>query len=235
MWLRFRSTNSVQVELVAAALLAFCQADALLGAETGKAQSASVSAKSNDVEISARLITDKDAVVDAVGSDLKRQYSIVELTVTPRGNYPVTLSRDDFMLRSERDNERSAAESPERIAGSNVLVVTDAGATHAGSAPPSSSIPGLGRLRRNKKKAQEKAEDQSKKDDKSPAAEPEPPPAPAADDSLVKTLQAKELPMGETRKPVSGYLYFAVNPQQKAKNFWLHYKGPGGTCEIRFK
>jgi hypothetical protein len=219
------------------ALLAL-QSIAVCAPQTGnKAQADWVSAKSDDVEISARLITGKEPVIQAVGSDLKRQYSIVELTVTPRGGYPVALSRDDFLLRSERDNERSTAEAPERIAGSNVLVITDAGAAHAGTAPQSTNIPGLGRLRR-KKKPHEKAdqEDKDKDDaDKKSDAAPAPPPDPAADDSLVKTLQSKEIPLGETGKPVSGYLYFEVDPQQKAKNFWLHYKGPHRTCELRFK
>ena len=231
----FLTMNGARLMILAALLAAFFQAAALRGAPAENKQAAEAeSARSSDVEISARLLVTKEAVIEAVGADLRRQYSIVELTVKPRGNYPVTLSRDDFLLRSERDNERSTAESPERIAGSNVLVVTEAGATHAGSAPSSNTnIPGLGRLRR-KKKAQQKADDPDKKDEDQGAAA-EPPPTPAGDDALVKTLLAKELPMGETAKPVSGYLYFAVSPQQKAKNFWLHYKGPGGECEIRFK
>jgi hypothetical protein len=232
---RVPSITGARLGVAVMVLAANFQAAALCGAPAeSKLQTGAESAKSNDVEISARLLVAKEAVLEAVGSDLRRQYSIVELTVKPRGNYPVTLSRDDFQLRSERDNERSTAESPERIAGSNVLVVTDAGATHAGSAPSSTTnIPGLGRLRR-KKKAQDKTQDSDKKDeDQSAAAEP--PPNAAGDESLVKTLLAKELPMGETAKPVSGYLYFAVNPQQKTKNFWLRYKGPSGECEIRFK
>src|SRR5579884_4377919 len=96
------------------------------GADHG-APGAWFSAQSMDVEISARLIIDKQAVIDAVGSDLKRQYSLVELKVTPKGNYPVTLSRDDFLLRSERDNQHATADSPDLVAGPAVLVLTDTG------------------------------------------------------------------------------------------------------------
>src|SRR5262249_48298501 len=52
---------------------------------------------------------------------------------------------------------------------------------------------------------------------------------------LVGVLREKELKFGEIHKPATGYFYFPVDRKQKAKNFPLHYKGPGGSCEMRFK
>jgi len=113
-----------------------------------------VAAKTADLELSARLILDRDAQLRAVGSDLSRQYVIVELRVTPR----------------------------------------------------------QGGGRRNQ-----------------PVQRSGPPDAP------TRQAREKEMPLGETRQPVSGYLYFPVDPKQKPKNFHLHYKGPRESAELRFR
>ncbi|MBI3667876.1 MAG: hypothetical protein HY236_16870 [Acidobacteria bacterium] len=206
-------------------------ASMMAGADSAPAP---VTAKTEDLEITARLITDQDAQMKAVGSDLKRQYVIVELMVKPRGGYPVTLSRDDFLLRSERDNERGTADSPERVAGGAVLVL---GETGGGSVIRSESgdpvfiggIPGTGggmprRIGQNNGVGSSAAPSTT-----TVAA------STAKETPLLATLREKELPLGEKAKPVTGFLYFPVNPKQKTKNFHLHYRGPGGSCELRFK
>ncbi len=186
---------------------------------------APVSGRTVEVEITARLIIDKEGQIKAVGSDLKRQYAIVELTVVPRGGYPVTLSRDDFLLRSERDNERSTADSPDRIAGSATLVVTMSGGegrTRTGIGLGPIMVGGAPSAPQNTVVSSSSGAGEDAASNGKPAP-------------LLGVLQQKELPLGEARKPVTGYLYFLVAPQQKAKNFHLHYTGPGGSCELRFK
>ena len=192
-----------------------------------------VSEKTTDVEISARLILDKETQIQVVGSDLNRQYVIVELKVTPRGGYPVTLTRDDFLLRSARDNERATADSPDRVAGSAVLVLGSTGGgrgiySQSGDPVYVGGLPGTGgRPRRlgsddtfgNAGGVSESTVTASK----------------AKVTPLLGALHDKELPLGETGKPVTGYLYFPVDPKQKAKNFYLHYKGPGAAAELRFR
>ena len=202
--------------------------------------SAAVSASTSELTISARVIVDKEAVVKAVGSDLKRQYVIVELTVTPRGGYPVTISRDDFLLRSERDNERGTADSPDRVTGPAVLVL---GSTGGGRPVYSQSgepvfvggvpgVPGSGRPRRIGTQDNTFGSGATGGGGESTVAASTSKDKPSP---LIATLQQKELPLGEASKPVSGYLYFPVDPQQKTKNFHLHYKGAGGSCELKFK
>ena len=201
---------------------------------------AAVSASTTEVTISARLITDKESVLKAVGSDLKRQYVIVELTVTPRGGYPVAISREDFLLRSERDNERGTADSPDRVAGAAVLVLGSTGGSRpvysqsgepvfVGGVP---GVPGAGPPRRVG------TQDNTFGSGATGGGESTVTAAAASKDKptpLLATLQQKELPLGEASKPVTGFLYFPVDPQQKTKNFHLHYKGAGGSCELRFK
>ena len=193
-----------------------------------------VSVKTADVEITARLIADRDAQLKAVGSDMNRQYVIVELTVVPRGGYPVTLNRDDFLLRSERDNERGTADSPERIAGSAVLVLGPTGGgrgifSESGDPIYVGGIPGTGGQPRRIG-----TQDGAIGGGASPSSSITNP-STAKSTPLLDSLKSKELPLGETGKRVSGFLYFPVDPKQKTKNFWLHYKGPTEKGELRFK
>ncbi len=192
-----------------------------------------VTEKAADVEISARVILDKEAQLKAVGSDLNRQYVIVEIKLVPRGGYPVTMTREDFLLRSARDAERSTAESPDRIAGAAVLVLGAGGQSrpiYSQSGDPVfvGGLPGTGGRPRRIGSEDTIANSGG-------ATEATVAPSKAKDTPLLGTLQEKEVPLGEVRKPVTGFLYFPVDPKQKVKNFWLHYKGAGGTADLHFR
>jgi hypothetical protein len=195
-------------------------------------------AQTTEMKLVARLIADKDLQTKAVGSDLKRQYVIVEVTITPRGGYPVTIARDDFLLRSERDNERGTPDSPDRVTGEGVLVV---GAKGNGRTPIRSEnnqpvfvggLPGTGSMpqRVGGPGGGTFGGGGGEGGDTTVAAS-----RTTGTAALLETLKTKELRFGETGKPITGYLYFPVDPNQKIKNFHLHYKGAGGTCELRFK
>ncbi len=216
-------------------LLGIALATGALAAADGPAP---VSAKTTEMEITARLINDKQGVQAAVGDELKRQYTVVEVTVVPRGGYPVKITRDDFLLRSERDNERATADSPERVAGAGVLVL---GGSSAGRPVYSQSgepvfvggmpgVPGSGPPRRMGTQDNQFGSGTANAPGESTTKA-----AQVKESPLEATLQQKELHFGEIRKPVTGYLYFPVDPNQKVKNFHLHYKGAGGVCELRFR
>jgi hypothetical protein len=194
-----------------------------------------VSAKAADLEISARVIADKDAQIKAVGSDLNRQYVIVELKLAPRGGYPVTIEREDFLLRSSRDAERSTAESPDRIAGSAVLVLGAQGRGGRGMFSESGDPVFVGGLPGTGDRPRRIGTDESTFGNASGSAETTVAASQAKVTPLLNALRDKELPLGEFRKPVSGYLYFPVDPKQKTKNFWLHYKGAGGAADLHFR
>lgn len=192
-----------------------------------------VTEKAADTEISARVILDKEAQVKAVGSDLNRQYVIVEVKLSPRGGFPVTFTREDFVLQSSRDAEKSTAESPERIAGPSVLVLGSRGETrpvYSQSADPVyvGGLPGTGGRPRRL------GSDDTYGNASGPA-EATVAASQAKVTPVLATLQEKEVPLGEVRKPATGYLYFPVDPKQKVKNFWLHYKGAGGTADLHFR
>ncbi len=201
----------------------------------GESAAPTASAKTTEVEITARLILDKAALTKLVGSDLKQQYALVEMTVVPRGGYPVTISRDDFLLRSERDNERATPDSPDRIAGAAVLVLGSTGGgrsvySQSGDPVYVGGIPGTGTGPPRRIGAQDDTYGSG-----AASGETKVTPGKAEAGPLVGVLREKELKFGEIHKPATGYLYFPIDPKQKAKNFHLHYKGAGGSCEMRFK
>ena len=85
-----------------------------------------------DVVFNVRLVRDLRDITRLLGSDLDKEYILLELDVKPLYNATVQLSRDDFVLRSYRYGDRSFAQSPDRIAGEAVLVLTEGRARSGG-------------------------------------------------------------------------------------------------------
>lgn len=196
-----------------------------------------VTSRLDDAEISARIILDPNEIKSLLGTDFDREYLLLEMRVRPLYNSRVVLSRDDFIVRSRRTNERSTAMSPDEIAGTAVLVM-GAGRTSKsggvfsqetdpviiGGAPGTGTRPrtlggqggsfGSGRgTSREIKVSAEKREATS----------------------LLGRLQQLELPIGETRETVSGYLYFQVTAKHKLKHYELTYDGNVGEFQLKFK
>ena len=89
----------------------------------GAAEAGWVHSKTDDAEFRARLVLDRDEIKSLLGNDLDGDYVLVQLNIRPLYNYRLVLERDDFTLRSRRDNERSRGMSPDEIAGESVLVL----------------------------------------------------------------------------------------------------------------
>lgn len=220
----------MQRQLVA---MIFC----LLGTSlTAAERSEWFTAKLEDMELKVRLIRDTDEMRARLGSDLDREFIVVETEVRPLYNTKVVLNRDDFLLRSYRNNDRSRAQSPERIAGGSVLVVGSGRTTRGagvfsesrepvviGGAPGTGTRPrridgpadGIGGGGTSTTSIEVKEGKQSTT-------------------SLLDRLKEMELPMGETRTTARGYLYFQIDPKNKPKNLALTYDGELGECKIEF-
>ncbi len=196
-----------------------------------------VTSRLDDAEISARIILDANEIKSLLGTDFDQEYLLLEMRVRPLYNSKVVLSRDDFIVRSRRNNERSTAMSPDEIAGTAVLVM-GAGRTSKsggifsqeaepviiGGAPGTGTRPrtlggqggafgsGGGTSQEIKINAEEREAT-----------------------SLLGRLQQLELPIGETRETVSGYLYFQVTARHKLKHYELTYDGNVGEFQLKFK
>src|SRR5450432_3262088 len=80
------------------------------------------------VSIDATAITDRETIKQLLGDDMNGYYTVVKVTVTPRGG-KINVQRDDFLLRTFKDGEHSRPLSPTEIAGNGALVVKQVGTT----------------------------------------------------------------------------------------------------------
>jgi hypothetical protein len=193
------------------------------------------------VEISATALS-KDEVARELGSGLDGEFVVVRVTFRPVSDKPLVISRDDFLLVSSKDGQRSEPFAPSQIAGSATLVVTPQGARDGGgvfgqgNGPIWGGIPGTGGAPQRlpgsgggignggatvetDNKVEVKKSDQ-KSDQENP---------------LLAALTAKCLPEKKTTESVSGLLYFQMDGKLKPKDLELHYQSPAGKLALRFR
>ena len=188
-------------------------------------------------ELHATLISGKEAVQKAVGSDLGGSIVIVDLKVTPQGEKALRISRDDFTLKSDNDGQRSQPFAPSQIAGRGALIVSSVGSGggHVDNrrGPVWGGVPGTmggpGRLPGDGPTAGSATADVS--DAKATIVEGNR----IEDDPLLATLKEKILPEKETTESVSGLLYFHMEGKHKPKHLQLWYQSPSGKLTLRFQ
>lgn len=210
---------------------------AVLCAAAGKKSRPTGEAGNDNVDIYATPLLDRDQIKDALGAELPAGIIAVKVRVVPKGDDPLSVSRDDFEIISHKDGQRSGAFGPTQIAGGATMVVRQV-PTNAGlyggnpTGPVWGGIPGtMGRPRQmpgsggsmgsgtsGATEAEAKTENDPKK----------------KDDPLVAILADKMLPDKETKESVSGLLYFPIEGKQKLKDIELIYKGPAGRLIVPF-
>ena len=214
-------------------LVALWAAAGLAAADAPRWRSATL----EDAEFQIRLVRDVAEIERLLGNDLDRDFILLEIDVRPLFNSNVKITRDDFRLRSYRNNQNSEAQSPDRIAGAEVLVLRDGQGGGGGAfaqqetiflgGPPGTDgspggIHGPGKLGVGSGSGVPGGIG-SLSNETRPEA------------TLLERLQRLELPVGETREQVRGYLYFQVNPKHKPKHLVLGYDGSAGEYKIYFK
>lgn len=165
--------------------------------------------ENEDLALTVTLHLDPADIKQMVGNDLGGHYIVAEVKVEPRFGKDVTLDRDDFELRTDKDGEKSHPFAASEIAGNDVLVIGqttftsgpgyDAGTIYTGpEGHPGAAAKATGK-----------------------------------ESPLEKTLAAKILPEGKTTQPVSGLLYFALE-KQKMKDLELDYGSKDNSISLRF-
>jgi len=162
-------------------------------------------AGNDDLQLSASLLLDREAITQAVGADPGDGYIVVRMKAIPKTEQPLRLSPDDFTLLSRKDGDRSQALSPGQIAGKGALVVK--------SSPDHLSSPGV--RERQPLKVESRNTDENL--------------------PLLTALKAKIFPDDETKTPVEGLLYFPLDNKVKPKDLSLVYKGFAGKLIIDFR
>jgi hypothetical protein len=191
--------------------------------------------ENESVVIKATVYADPEAVKQVLGSDLDGHYIVVDLQVTPRFGKEVTISRDDFVLKTDKDGEKSTPFAPSQIAGRSALVISQTrggggGGMHNNDGPIWGGYPGSTGVPRRVggdgttvggAPGAEGAQARMKSGSKD---KPNP---------LLKVLKDKELPEAKTAEPVSGLLYFPME-KQKIKELELRYNLPEDKIVMRF-
>jgi hypothetical protein len=180
--------------------------------------------ENQSIEISATLILDREQIKETIGSDLDGHFILVNVTVTPKFGGQIDVRRDDFMLKTDKDGERTGPFVASQIAGKGALVVTEKSVSGSTGGPQFGSpydypaySGGVGGGPTQITEAQAKMQTGTK-----------------GDSPLMKTLNEKILPEKKSDGPVSGLLYFPME-KQKQKDLELIYNTPDGKLTLRFR
>jgi len=214
--------------------LAVVLACTMAGGKNEALKPAETRGENGSVVIKATLYANPEAVKQVLGSDLDGHFIVVAVEVAPRFGKEVAISRDDFVLKTDKDGERSTPFAPSQIAGRGSLVIRQTSGGNGGSAmhdndgPIWGGYPGSpGPPTRLGGNGVGNAGDPAGATAKmhSGASEKENP--------LLKVLKEKVLPETKTDKPVSGLLYFPME-KQKVKWLELRYDMTGDKVVMRF-
>ena len=157
-----------------------------------------------------------------IGSDLDGHYIVAEIKVDPKYGKTVTVDRDDFQLRSDKDGEKAKPFTASQIAGSEALVLSGDGGdvkksrgwSLGGIGMGGGMGTGSGEGNKGPTKATIKGDDK--------------------ENPLKKVLDGKSLPEKKTDQSVAGLLYFPME-KQKLKDLELYYGGRENRISLRFK
>jgi len=191
-------------------------------------------AASKALQIEATAYLDRARVAQAVGGQLDEGIVVIEIKLTPIAGEKLAVSRDDFLLRSFKDGQKSKPYSPSELAGGSVLRVgsraagggnvgyEESGPIWGGIGGPLGRMPGSGGGIGNTATTTEAVAtiEEGKREKENP---------------LLATLKEKILADKEITEPVSGQLYFLLEGKHKAKDLELEYKGPAGRIFVPFK
>jgi hypothetical protein len=191
------------------------------------------------VDIYATPLLGREQIKTAIGAELPAGIIAVQVRVVPRGDDPLSVSRDDFQIISHRDGQRSGPFVPSQIAGSSTMVVAqvpqDLG-LYGGNpnGPVWGGIPGtMGRPRQmpGNGGAMGSGGEGAATGAEAKATTNDPK---QKDNPLLAILDQKMLQDKETKDTVTGYLYFPLEGKQKLKDIELIYKGPAGRLIVPF-
>ena len=208
-------------------LFALFLASTLLVSGAAKKTTATGRGENEDVILNVTIYIDSAAVKEALGDDLAGHYIVAQVKVEPKYTKEITIDRDDFMLRTDKDGDRTKPMAPSQVAGNGGLVLTRTDGPSGEGAERSHgwSIGGMGMggggvgagagpQNTGVKASTEKAN--------------------AKDSPLKQMLDAKVLPEKKIEEPVTGFLFFPME-NQKMKDLELVYGGKENRIRIRFK
>jgi len=190
-------------------------------------------AGNDDIDIFATVVLDHSEMRQALGEDLPEGYAVVKVRVVPKADQALRVGTEDFTLISRKDGERSPALDPAQITGQAGLILK------AASSQPSrmstvSNGPIWGGVKPTRSSRASEA-DNPREVSVPQDADAGTPNNTTEETPLLVALKAKSVPDLESKKPVEGLLYFAIDGKPKPKDLSLVYKSPNGRMIVDFK
>jgi len=205
---------------MAARLFALLLVPALLLVGAAKKSVATAKGENEDLILTVTLHIDPTDIKEMIGSDLDSHFIVAEVKVDPKYGKDIDLDRDDFVLRTDKDGERTKTFVGSQIAGRGYLVVGE------GEVKEKKSGWGLGGPIMIGSGRTPQPDDKDKPKPTMKNADEENP--------LKKVLDERILPQKKTDQPVGGLLYFPLE-KQKMKDLELLFGGKENRISLRFK
>ena len=240
---------------MAARLLALVALPALLLTAASKPKTvATARGKNEDLVLTITLHIDAPGVKELVGDDLGGHYIVADVKVEPKYGKEISIDRDDFTLRSDKDGEKSRPMAASQIAGRGALVISQTagpsntgggvnmgspypypggypGGGYPGGGYPGGPYPGGGYPPMGTGGGVGAGAGGSDNGEATAAAHSS---AQDKENPLEKVLAGKILQEQKTDKPSAGLLYFAME-KQKMKDLEMVYGGRENRITMRFK
>lgn len=190
------------------------------------------SAEGDNVSIEAKLYIQEQDIVEVLGHKLEEGVVVAEVTLTPTGEDPVTIWREDFFLHSQKDGQRSESFDPGQLAGDTVLVVSRSERAVAVMRDDTGPVWGDPRVGRplpdpNRPEGFGTVTEERAASRVDVSEEPE--------NELLTALWERVLPEEEISEPTTGLLYFPLDGNHNPRQLWLHYRGADERIDIRFE
>ncbi|HZL57808.1 MAG TPA: hypothetical protein VFC21_12025 [Bryobacteraceae bacterium] len=177
----------------------------------------------NDTVQASGTVLDSEQLQQTFGSDFGNMFTVIEMTLIPRGGNKVEVHLDDFLLRSSQTGDHSGPFAPAQIAGQGTLVVHQNGDRTGKSR--GGLMGGLGGIMMGG----------------GGMGTAEPPPEAKTEiknsekkDPMLDLLKRKILAEKAVGEPVTGLLFFPLE-KEKPKNLELIYTTPSGKLRMKFK
>lgn len=175
----------------------------------------------NDVVAITATALDSEQLKQIFNSDFDNGYSVIEVTLTPKGSKPLDIHLDDFLLRSDQTGEHTGPLAAAQIAGQGALVV------RRGEGPKrkggfSGGFGGV--MMGGGAMGPPTAVDNTKVEVKENAEA----------DPMLSILKRKILAEKTISEPVTGLLFFPLD-KAKPRHLALVYTTSGGKLRMQFR
>jgi hypothetical protein len=193
----------------------------LMGSPAKKKTVGSARGENEDLVLETTIYVDPADVKEVLGDDLGGHYIVAEVKVEPKYGKEISIDRDDFVLRTDKDGERAKPFVGSQIAGREALIVSRTDDT-ANQHHPAVTIGGIGGGVGTGSASNGNASSKIQNA------------ATVKENPLQKVLDDKILLEGKIKNPLTGLLYFPME-KQKMKELELDYGGKENRINLRFK